>query len=180
MDDHSAELDEETEFYYTLCLFANVENTSEIREKLVAGELRCCVVKASLITDALQAVVAANKAALNATRNRLITRTVYTEILFYLSMSKNISRSLSEFGISDSDRNILVILMHKLGERQAMLDEVLGSVKGERMPISRLPEFTDVNLVKKTYKIDEDELRVSSLADAVVSRISCKEFILPK
>jgi len=70
-----------------------------------------------------------------------------------------------------------VILIHKLGEGQAMLKEVLGSVKGERIPISRLQEFTDANLVKKTYKIDEDELRISSLADAVVSRISCKEFM---
>lgn len=180
MDDCSVELDQETGFHCTLLLFANVVNTSEIREKLVAGKLRCCVAKASLVTDPIQAVVAANKAALNAKRNQLITRTVYTEILFYFSMSKNISRSLAEFGISDGDRNILVILIHKLGEEQAMLEEVLGSVKGERIPISRLQEFTDVNLIKKTYKINEDELRVSSLADAVVSRISCKEFILLK
>jgi len=180
MDDHSVELDQETGFYCTLHLFTNVTNTSEIREKLITGKLRCCMVKASLVTDAFQAVVAANKAALNAKRNRLITKTVYTEVLFYLSMSKNISRSLAEFGISDNDKNILVILIHKLGEEQAMLEEILGSVKGERIPVSRLEEFTDVNLVKKTYKIDEDELHVSSLTNAVVSRISCKEFILPK
>lgn len=180
MDDCSVELDPETELYCTLHLFANVTNTPEIREKLVAGKLRCCVAKASLITDVHQVVVAANKAALNAKRNKLITRTVYTEVLFCLSTSKNISRSLAEFGISDSNKNILVILIHKLGEEQAMLEEVLGSVKGERIPISRLNEFTDVNLIKKTYKIGEDELRVSSLADTVISRISCKEFILSK
>ncbi|TGZ48364.1 EKC/KEOPS complex subunit TPRKB [Temnothorax longispinosus] len=180
MDDYSAELDQETGLCCTLHLFADVANTSEIREKLVAGKLRCCVAKVALITDAFQAVVAANKAALSAKRNRLITRTVYTEILFYLSMSKNISRSLIEFGIGDGDRNILVILIHKPGEERAMLEEILESVKGERIPISRLQEFTDVNLVKKTYKIDEDELRVTSLADAVVSRICCKEFMLPK
>jgi len=179
MDDYSVELDPETGFYCTLRLFADVANTSEIREKLVAGKLRCCVAKAALVTDVFQAVVAANKAALSAMRNRLITKTVYTEVLFHLSMSNSISRSLSEFGIGDSDKTILVILVHKPGEEQAVL-EILESIKGERIPISRLHEFTDVNLVKKTYKIDEDELRVSSLADAVVSRISCKEFILLK
>lgn len=177
MDDYSIELDEETGFHCTLHLFIDVANTSEIREKLVAGKLRCCVAKASLVTDVFQAVVAANKAALNAKRNRLVTKTVYTEVLFYLSISKNISRSLTEFGIHDNDKNILVILIHKLGEEQAMLEEVLGSIKGERISISRLQEFTDVNLVKKTYKIDEDELQVSSLADAVVSRISCKDIM---
>lgn len=180
MDNYSVELDQETGLYCTLHLFADVANTSEIREKLVAGKLRCCMAKVSLMTDAFQAVVAANKAALSAKRNRLITKTMYTEILFYLSISKNISRSLAEFGISDNDRNILVILVHKLDEEQAMLEEISESIKGERIPLSRLQEFTDVNLVKKTYKIDDDELRISSLTDAVVSRISCKEFMLPK
>ncbi|XP_070161143.1 EKC/KEOPS complex subunit TPRKB [Polyergus mexicanus] len=178
MDNYRVELDRETGLYCTLYLFTNVTNVSEIREKVVTGELRCCMVKASLIIDAFQAVVAANKVVLNAKQNRLITKTIYTEILFYLSMSKKISRALTEFGIDDSDKNILVILIHKLGEEQSMLEEILESIKGERVPISRIQEFTDVNLVQKTYKIDKDELRVSSLINAIVSRISCKDFIL--
>ncbi|XP_029666968.1 EKC/KEOPS complex subunit TPRKB-like [Formica exsecta] len=178
MDNYRVELDRETGLYCTMYLFTDVTNVSEIREKVVTGELRCCMVKASLIIDAFQAVVAANKVVLNAKQNRLITKTIYTEILFYLSMSKKISRALTEFGIDDSDKNILVILIHKLGEEQSMLEEILGSIKGERVPISRIQEFTDVNLVKKTYKIDKDELRVSSLINAIVSRISCKDFML--
>lgn len=180
MDDYSVELDQETGLHCTLHLFTDVANTSEIREKLVAGKLCCCVARVSLITDAFQTVVAANKAALSAKRNQLITKTMYTEVLFYLSVSKNISRSLTEFGINNSDRNILVILIHKLGEERAMLKEILESVEGKKIPIPRLQEFTDVNLVKKTYKIDEDELRVSSLTDAIISRISCKEFMTSK
>lgn len=178
MDNYRVELDRETGFYCTLYLFADITNVSEIREKLVTGELRCCVVKASLIIDAFQAVVAANKVVLNAKQNRLITKTIYTEILFYLSMSKKISRALTEFGINDSDKNILVILLHKPDEEQSMLEEILGSIKGERVPISRIQEFADVNLVKKIYKIEKDELRVSSLINAIVSRISCKDFML--
>ncbi|XP_012233804.1 EKC/KEOPS complex subunit TPRKB-like [Linepithema humile] len=176
MDNYCVELDQETGLHCTLLLFTNVTNISKVREKIIIGKLHCCVVKASLISDAFQAVVAANKAAVNAKQNRLITRTVYTEILYCLSMSKNISRSLTDYGISNSDKNILVILIHKLDEEQPIL-EVLGSIKGERIPISRIQEFTDVNLIKKTYKIDEDELCVSSLTDAIVSRISSKEFM---
>lgn len=178
MDNYRVELDRETGFYCTLYLFTDITNVSEIREKVVTGELRCCVVKASLIIDAFQAVVAANKVVLNAKQNRLITKTIYTEILFYLSMSKKISRALTEFGINDSDKNILVILIHKPGEEQSILEEILGSIKGERVPISRIQEFADVNLVKQTYKIENDELRVSSLINAIVSRISCKDFML--
>lgn len=180
MDDYSIELDRETGLYCTLHLFTDVTNISEVCKEVITGKLRCCVVKASLVADAFQAVVAANKAALNAKQSRLVTKTVYTEVLFCLSMSKNISRSLIEFGISDNDKNILVILIHKAGEEQAMLKELLRCIKGERIAISRIQEFTDTNLVKKTYKIDEDELRISNLTDAVVSRISCKEIMLSK
>lgn len=180
MDNYCIELDQETGLHCTLLLFTNVENTSEVREKIVTGKLHCCVVKASLIADAFQAIVAANKAALNAKQNRLITRTMYTEILFCLSISKNISRSLTEFGINDSDKNILVILIHKLGEGRSTLEEILESIKGKRIPISQIQEFTDINLIKKIYKIHEVELCVSSLIDAIVSRISSKEFMLVK
>ncbi|KAL0108493.1 hypothetical protein PUN28_015202 [Cardiocondyla obscurior] len=178
MDDYSVELDQETGLSCTLQLFNTVTNASEVRQELISGKLHCCMAKVSLVIDVLQAVVAANKAALNAKRNRLITKTVYTEVLFYLSMSKNISRSLAEFGVGDDDTSILVIVIHKPGEEQAVLQNISESIKGEKVPISKLSELADVNLIKKTYKIDENELRVSSLADTVVSRISCKEFIL--
>lgn len=178
MDNYRVELDRETGLYCTMLLFTDITNVPEIREKVVTGELRCCMVKASLIIDAFQIVVAANKAALNAKQNRLITKTIYTEILFYLSTSKKISRALTEFGIDDSDKNILVILIHEINEEESSLKQVLGSIKGQTVPISRIEEFADVNLVKKTYKISKDELCISSLVNVIVSRISCKDFML--
>lgn len=180
MADYSVELDSETQLYCTLYLFANVTNIAEIREKVVSGKLHCCVTKAALIVDTLQVVVAVNKAALNAKRNHLTTKSVYTEVLFCLSLSKNISRSLNDFGINDNDKNIVVILIHKRDEQQTISADILNSIKGERIPVARIQEFTDVNLVKKTYKIEEDELRISNLTDGVVSRISCKDFMLVK
>lgn len=180
MEDYSVKLDPETQLYCTLYLFANVTNIAEIREKVVSGKLCCCVTKASLMVNALQAVVAVNKASLNAKRNRLTTKSVYTEVLFCLSLSKNISRSLNEFGINDTDKNIIVILIHKFSEKQAISADILNSIMGERIPVSRIQEFTDVNLVKKTYKINDDELHVSDLTNAIVSRIGCKDFMLVK
>ncbi|XP_014476080.1 PREDICTED: EKC/KEOPS complex subunit TPRKB-like [Dinoponera quadriceps] len=180
MENYSVKLDPETQLCCTLYMFTDVTNIAEIREKVVSRSLRCCAAKASLMVDALQAVVAANKATLNAERNCLTTKDVYTEILFCLSMSKNISRSLQEFGVSDSDKNIVVIIVHKLGEEQTVSADVLKNVKGERVIVSRMREFADVNLVKRIYKVDEDELCVSDLTDAVVSRIACKDFMLVK
>lgn len=181
MEDYRVELDAETGMRCTLLLFADVANAREIRERVTSDGLRCCVTKATLVVDAFQAIVAANKAALNAHRDRLVTRNVYTEILYCLSMSKNISRSLSEFGIGDGDRNVLAILLHESDdEGRTMLADLLDVVEGERVPVSRIREFADESRVKQSYKITEEELRVTSLVDAIVSRISGKELSLAK
>jgi len=172
--DYCVELDQDTGLYCTLHLFTNVTNTPEIHSKIVSGEFSCCAIKPSLVIDPFQVLVAANKAALNAKQNRLITKSVHTEVLFCLSMSKNISRSLTEFGIGASDKNILMIFLHKFHDQHALL-EILASIEGQKVPVVRIQDLTDVNLVQKMYKIDKDELRVSNLIDAIVSRISCKD-----
>lgn len=173
-------LDSETEMLCTLYLFTNIKNSDEILRKVINGELCCSVIKAALIADPFQVLVAANRAAINAKMNRLTTKSLYTEVLFNLSISKNISRSLMEFGITDSDKNILVVLIHKINDDESMSKLVTDHIKGDNMSISRLSEFTDPELIRKTYKIDKDELAVSNLTNSIVSRISCKDFILLK
>ncbi|XP_017878959.1 EKC/KEOPS complex subunit TPRKB-like [Ceratina calcarata] len=179
MDAYTILLDNETEMCCTLLLFKDVENSDEIRRKVMNGELTCSVVKAALVADPLQAIVAANKAAVNAKVNQLTTKSIYTEVLFNLSISKNISRALKEFGINDNDKNILIVLIHEKNEK-LMEKMIVDSIKGERVSISKLSEFTDYELIKKVYKIEKDELNVSSLTNSVVSRISCKDFISVK
>lgn len=58
-----------------------------------------------------------------------------------------------------------------------MSKTIMDVVKGEKISISRLYEFTDFDLIKKIYKIEEDELNVSNFIDSIVSRISCKDFM---
>ena len=178
MDAYTVPLDPATEMLCTLYLFTNIENSDEIRRKVINGELCCSIIKAALIADPFQVLVAANRAAINAKMNRLTTKSLYTEVLFNLSISKNISRSLMEFGITDNDKNILVVVIHKKNDDESKL--ITDHIKGENMSISRLSEFTDLELIRKTYKIDKDELTVSNLTNSIVSRISCKDFILLK
>ena len=180
MDDYTILLDPETEMACTLYLFKDVQNSNEIRKNVMNGKLSCCIIKAALLVDPLQAIVAANKAAISARMNQLTTRTLYTEVLFNLSISKNISRTLTEFGIGDNDKNILVMVIHKKCNKNSTSEIFMGMIKGERVSISRLPEFTDFNLIKKLYKIEEDELKISTFINSVVSRISCKDFISVK
>lgn len=180
MDDYTISLDPETEMVCTLYLFKDVQNSNELHKKVMDNKLSCCIIKAALIVDPFQVIVAANKAAISAKMTQLTTKTLYTEVLFNLSISKNISRSLAEFGVSDNDKNILIAIIHKECDGYSMSEILMNNIKGERVLISSLPQFTDFDLVKKTYRIDENELNISTLANSVISRISCKDFILLK
>ncbi|XP_043790157.1 EKC/KEOPS complex subunit TPRKB-like [Apis laboriosa] len=177
MGDYTVSLDPETEMFCTLYLFENVQNSNEIRRKVMNNELSCAVIKASLIVDPFQIIIAANKTAISARMNQITTKNIYTEVLFNLSTSKNISRTLIEFGISDNDKNILIMLICKENDKKLMSKTIMDVVKGEKISISRLSEFTDFDLIKKIYKIEEDELNVSNFIDSIVSRISCKDFM---
>lgn len=177
MDDYTVSLDPETEMFCTLYLFENVQNSNEIRRKVMNNELSCSVIKASLIVDPFQIIITANKTAINAKMNQITTKNIYTELLFNLSTSKNISRTLIEFGISDNDKNILIVLLCKENDKKLISETIMNVVKGKKISISRLSEFTDFDLIKKIYKIEEDELNVSNLIDSIVSRISCKDFM---
>ncbi|XP_001606178.1 EKC/KEOPS complex subunit Tprkb [Nasonia vitripennis] len=168
------QLDEVTEKYLTIYLYKDVQNIEEIHKKIISKELPCCIVKANLVLDPFQLVIAANKAALNEKYKQMVTRSLFTEVIYCLSTSKNISQSLTTFGISDDTTNILVILIHKAEGKEIQEKLVFDSISGERIPISKLSQFTDVNLIKSTYKIDKDESKVSSLLDSIVSRISDK------
>lgn len=179
MDDYTVPLDRETGMSCTLLLFKDVKNSKDIRRKVMNGELTCSVVKAALVADPLQAIVAANKAAVSSKMNQLTTKSIYTELLFNLSISKNISRALTEFGINDNDSNILIALIHKKDDK-SMLTMIVDSVKGERVSISELSKFTNYELIRKAYKIEDEELNVSSFANSIVSRISCKDFMSVK
>lgn len=171
MENYTTPLDNLTGKFMSLYLFADVENTPEIRKKLLSGAIECCVVKASMVVDPFQISVAANKAALRQHRCQLTTRSVFTEILYVMSSSSNISLSLSKFGIHDSDTNIIFVSIHDESDNENLEREITELVKGRPLPLSKLRDFMDEPLVKKTYKIDDEELGVSSLLYSVCSRI---------
>ncbi|KYQ56542.1 TP53RK-binding protein [Trachymyrmex zeteki] len=172
IDYKTVELDHETGLFCSMCLFTNVTNTIEIREKLITGKLQCCIANVAPIFDPFQVVVAANRAALNSTRNRMVTRNINTEILFNMSLSDSIVCALNQFGLSDDAKTILVVLVHKRGEEKAILEKISEDIKGENISVSHLKNYTDESLVKKTYIITGGLLQNRDLLDAIVSKIS--------
>lgn len=174
LENYILQLDEQTEKQLSVYLYQNVKNIEEIHKKLLSKEISCCIVKANLVLDPFQIAIAANKAVLNEKYGQMVTRSLYTEVIYCLSRTKNISQSLATFGISSDAKDILVIFIHNPEDKEFTEKLVFDCINGERIPISKLPEFSDLKLIKSTYKIDEQELKVSSLLDSIVSRISDK------
>ena len=170
-------LDPQTEKFITFALFRNVKNTTEIRKKLLSGELRCCLLKPGLIIDPFQVAVAANKAVCAEMFGDLVTKSVFTETLYNLSITKSISKALNLFGSIDKDTEIMAGLIHKEDEKEAVLKSFLDLIQGEQVPLSRLGDFSDVEKIQKIYKINEIELQVSTLVDSIATRISVKDFV---
>lgn len=152
-----------------ITLFKNVKNTKELKEKVTTQQLKCCLIKSSLILDSFQIIVAANKAL---TSEKLTTKSIFTEILFNLSITKNISKSLITFGVQENEDVFLLVYLDK--------EDGLGlkeQINGEEIPLSELETFSDVSSIKKHYKISDMEAKVIPLIDSIVSRIATKDFL---
>lgn len=166
--EYKINLDPITESKLTIRLFRNVKNTPELRKNIMDGTLKCAIIKPSLIVDPFVITLAANKAL---TSPKMITRTVYTEILFNLSISKNITPSLQLFGIDDKETDILVVGVDKVDENGSVFE----GIDGEEVDVKTLGNLRDEKAIQKAYKLKEDEVR-RDLLGAVCNRICIKDF----
>ncbi|XP_018325500.1 EKC/KEOPS complex subunit TPRKB-like [Agrilus planipennis] len=153
--------------------FKNVKNISELKEKLFDGSLQCCICKLSLILDPFQIVVAANKAI---TAGKLITKSIYTEILYNLSISKNITQSLQKFGIDESVDNIIVAVIAKEND-SVNAQQIFKEIIGDEINLSLLKEMANVTDIRKAYKISDSEFQELPLLESIITRIAINDLI---
>lgn len=170
---YSCDLDPETGASIRIYLFKNVKNVEVIRNNIINGIWNCAIIKPSLILDPFQVAVAANRAVLAQKHSSMVTRTIYAEILFNLSLSKNISQSLSKFGM-EKDRELLVCFI--VTSESVACEDILSQIEGELCPMTELGQFTQEQDVKQTYKLNNYKCK-DRLLDVVVSRMVTKSFV---
>lgn len=136
------------------------------------GEWMCGVVNAELVMDPLQVAVAANAAVIAQHRGTMLTRTVYGEILYNLSVTKNISQSLSKFGINKG-RNLLLCFLVTLDRDDS--EDIIPHIEGDVCPMTDLSTVTKMKEIKTAYKLNNFKCNVD--LDIVVSRMVTKSFV---
>ncbi|XP_038211895.1 EKC/KEOPS complex subunit Tprkb-like [Zerene cesonia] len=169
---YSYPLDPDTKTNLKIYLFKNVLNVETIRNNIVNGVWNCAAIKPSLVLDPLQIAVAANRAVVAEKAGNLVTRTVYGEILYNLSLSKNISQSLSKFGVEKDNALLMCFLINDKDES----DSIIKQIQGELCPISELHNFTNMKEVKSVYKLNSLKSNID-LLDIIVSRMVIKNFV---
>lgn len=170
---YMCELDCETNSTLKMYLFKNIKNLETLRSKVIAGEWMCGVVNAELVVDPLQVAVAANAAVVAHHRSTMHTRTVYGEILYNLSLTKNISQSLSKFGINKGRDLLLCFLVTPVGDNS---EEIIPQIEGDLCPMTELSMVTNMKEIKSAYKLKNVQGNIG-LLDIIVSRIATKSFV---
>lgn len=171
---YSQTLDSKSNCIVLIKLYKNVKNVVELRREILNGKLNCCILKPSLIVDPFQIVVAANKAIIT---KKLTTKTIYTELLFNLSISKNITESLRKFGIDDKENNIIVVVIKRKDDENSNESEIYEKVDGDEEDLKELTTYSDVGLIRKTYKINDVEYKKIPILNSITSRIATKDVL---
>ncbi|XP_030576364.1 EKC/KEOPS complex subunit TPRKB isoform X1 [Archocentrus centrarchus] len=158
----------------TQMLFKEVKNAAELRQSAMEGKINAALINPIMLVNPFQILVAANKAVHLQKVGKMKTRTLYSEIIFNLSPTNNISEAFKRFGISDGDDSVLVVLVHDKEESQ-FLSDISARVDGRQVPVEDVSSLSDHAKIKKLYKITPQEEKCGSLLDAVICRMATKD-----
>lgn len=157
-----------------VALYTNVQNSSALLQLVQDQAVDAALINARLIVDVFQIHTAAGRALLCDQHGTLTTKTIHGELVFNLSGTRNVAESFRRFGVSAGADAILLCVFDATEERLAALSKlVLGSL----VPVDQLGSYlatSDLTLIKKYYKIQDLELKSSTLVDAIASRIATK------
>ncbi|ORX50084.1 CGI-121-domain-containing protein [Piromyces finnis] len=143
-----------------ISLYNNLKNQKELQEMITANDEKvpnCAVINAHMIIDVFQVLAAASKATLLESQGKLKTNNVNSEIIFSLSPNTKINEANNVFGISkDCDAALVIIICNDDVKAMEINEEVNSFIEGDEIHLSELSAYTDLEKIKKFFKIDEN------------------------
>ncbi|XP_052781987.1 EKC/KEOPS complex subunit TPRKB-like [Mya arenaria] len=160
---------------FSLALFKDLKNAIDVKRMVMNGEFEATLLNTKMIPDPFIVITAANRAAYNQRYGKMVTKNVHSEVLFCLSPTKNITDSFKKFGMPDSADSVFVVLVNDRDNK--VMEQLTKVIDGTEVDTGDVTQFTDESLIKKVYKVSDEELNCGSLTDALVSKIASKEFV---
>jgi EKC/KEOPS complex subunit CGI121/TPRKB len=150
-----------------IAVFDEVSNGPEVCAWVRKPGAECAAIDASMVLDASQLFAAALVALHAEARGKLVTHGLYSEALFALSASRQISDAFRRFGASETcTRMVIMTFDDDAAARLAT------NISGKLVDPSSLAAGCDELAVRKAYKVTDTELRFGTLSEAIVSRIA--------
>ncbi|CAJ1054420.1 EKC/KEOPS complex subunit TPRKB [Xyrichtys novacula] len=174
--DFTRELELFPDHKVTQLLFKDVKNSRELRQCAVEGKISGALINPTMLVNPFQVLVAANKAVHSQKSGKMKTRSLYSEIIFNLSPTNNISEAFKRFGISDGDDSVMVVLVYDRNESPS-LSNIVAKVDGQQVPVGDLSSLSNLTKIKQLYKVTPQEEKCGTLLDAVVCRMASKDVV---
>ncbi|CAK4068282.1 unnamed protein product [Aphanomyces euteiches] len=154
-----------------IAYYRDVKNSATLRQQILSQQVDAALINAEMIAGLFQLHVAASRALLSAQSDSLTTNSIHSELVFNLSGSRNVTDSLRRFGISNETTQLVVCAF----DDASLLEKL--QIEGTREDVDKIGDHLtadQITALKKLYKIQDTELEVSSLSDAIVCRIATK------
>ncbi|KAL5506148.1 hypothetical protein EMCRGX_G007727 [Ephydatia muelleri] len=164
------------EQWITLALFADVRNASKLRSDATNGAVSAAMLDPTLLTSPFHVLVAVNKALVQKEQLQTKTKNIYSEIIYNLSQSTNISSAFRKFAIKDASENVLLVILHSSRDGHEVND-VVCAVEGTEVNVNSISSFSDTEAIAKEYQISACESEISGLENSVVTRIVARDII---
>mmetsp|Transcript_12005 Transcript_12005/g.33761 ORF Transcript_12005/g.33761 Transcript_12005/m.33761 type:complete len:176 (-) Transcript_12005:264-791(-) len=159
----------------TVMLFTDVSNGGEIKKGIVAGShpTEAAFVNAELVPELFIFHLAAMKALLGESRDKLVTHSLHSELVYNVSGSKHISETLRRWGVSEGTKSLLVA---KFDAGEGDVEAVQALVTGRQVPLEELCQLaSNGKALQKAYKLTQQELSIGSAADGIAMRIAARD-----
>ncbi|KAJ5071321.1 cgi-121 family member [Anaeramoeba ignava] len=176
-------------------LFLNVKNKEELFQKIKANEIDSAFLNPVYIVSLFQIQVACHNVMNSLSNNHLKTKNLHTELIYYLYPGKSVKKALEDLGIgsnnvqhileckfidsnenSNQNSNEIENSNENSNEIENLNENYLIQGEEQKNIVQSLNQIIDLPKIKKLYKINEKELLIGSLEDAVVLAMSTKEF----
>lgn len=104
-----------------------------------------------------------------------MTKNIYTDILYQLSPTRNISHALNTFGINNKSKDIIAVIPDPTDEKIAAVREHISGSEVEASQLSQIQNVETQQNLQKVYSIRAEELQTSCLVDSIVTRLACRD-----
>lgn len=146
--------------------YINVRNCEQL--KLNTERFECAFIDPSGLISITQLLQATNRALFNEYLNRSKTGSIYSDTLYFLSPSSDISEALCHYSISSTTSHLLIATFNI-----ESLETIKSAVEGELTPISTLSSSLNLQKVQKLFSLSPG---TSSIPNTIYSLLAIKDY----